>query len=98
MVIKEILAQVETTTHPVAKAIHKGEHFKVLAIAFKSGMVLKDHKSHLPAKLTVLSGSVRYHDAQNEVVLNTHDEIEIPVNETHRVDALQDSLCLLTQG
>jgi hypothetical protein len=39
MIIKEILHQLETAKNPVAKAIHKGEHFKVLAIGFKKGMI-----------------------------------------------------------
>ena len=34
MIIKDILLQLETSANPVAKAIHKGEHFKVLALAF----------------------------------------------------------------
>lgn len=35
MIINEVLVQLETSTHPVAKVIHKGEHFKVLAIGLK---------------------------------------------------------------
>lgn len=60
MIIKDILTQVEASKSPVAKAKHKGEHFKVLALAFKSGMIMKEHKTLLPAKLTILQGEVVY--------------------------------------
>ena len=56
MILKEIIASLENAAHPVAKALHKGDHFKVLAIGFKKGMVLKEHQAHLPTRLFVLSG------------------------------------------
>jgi quercetin dioxygenase-like cupin family protein len=98
MVIPDILAQLETATHPVAKALHKGSSFRVLVIGFKDGMVLAEHKAHLPSRLTVLSGSVVYKQGDEAVTLNRYDEHEIPVDITHSVTALADSLCLLTQG
>jgi quercetin dioxygenase-like cupin family protein len=98
MIIKDILLQLETSAHPVAKALHKGEHFKVLAIGFKKGMKLKDHEAHQPSKLTVMSGQVIYREAGKELKLDTFDEIDIPLNIIHSVEALTDSLCLLTQG
>ena len=98
MVIKEILAQLETASHPVAKTIHKGNNFKVLAIGFKREMKLKDHQAHVPSKLTVISGSVTYKQQEKETELHKFDEIEIPLNTIHSVEAKEDSLCLLTQG
>jgi len=35
MVIKEIPAQLETSDHPIAKPLHKGENCKVLVMGFK---------------------------------------------------------------
>jgi len=90
--------RLETASNPVAQAIHKGDHFKVLAIGFKKGMVMKDHKAALPAKLTVLSGSVLYKMEGFETVLLRFDEQLIPIEKIHSVEALEDSLCLLTQG
>ncbi len=98
MIIKDLLAQLETVAHPLAKAIHKGEHFKVLAIAFKKGMILKEHRTQLAAKLTVLSGAVVYKEGMVEKTLLQYHETDIPVNVVHSVEALEDSLCLLTQG
>lgn len=98
MIIKEIFKQLETAEHPVAKALHSGEHFKVLAIGFNSGMKLKEHQAHLPSKLTVLTGEVIYSEDEKNVRLGQYDEVNIPVNTLHSVEALQNSLCLLTQG
>ncbi len=98
MIIKEILLQLETSNHPVAKPIHKGENFKVLAIGFRDGMKLKDHQANLPSKLTVISGKVIYRQHETATELQKFDEIDIPVNITHSVEAMEDSICLLTQG
>lgn len=98
MIIKEILAKLEIAVNPVAHALHVGEHFKTLVIGFKKGMILKEHRAHLPSKLFVLQGKVTY--KQNEVssTLELFDNIDIPVNIIHSVEALEDSLCILTQG
>ena len=96
--IKEINEQLRTAKHPVAKALHKGDNFKVLAIGFKKGMKLKDHQANLPSKLTVISGKVVYRLKEKEIELKMFDETEIPVNIIHSVEALEDSLCLLIQG
>ena len=98
MILKEIETQLATALHPVAKALHKGEHFKVLAMGFKKGMVLKEHQAHSPTKLFVLKGQVIYHENETSTTLGLFDEIDISVNVLHTVEALEDSLCLLTQG
>ena len=98
MIIKDIIEQLKSSEHPVAKALHSGEHFRVLVMGFKPGMKLKEHQAHLPSKLTVLSGEVVYRENEKEVFLKQYDETNIPVNVTHSVEALEDSLCLLTQG
>jgi len=98
MTIIEILKQLETSDHPIAKPLYKGNNFKVLVIGFKSGMKLKDHQAHIPSKLTVISGSVIYKEHETKTSLQKFDEIEIPVDTIHSVEATEDSLCLLTQG
>ena len=98
MIIKEILAKLETAANPVAQALHKGEHFKTLLIGFKKGMILKEHRAHLPSKLFVLQGKVIYHQNEISTTLELYDNIDIPVEIIHSVDALEDSLCVLTQG
>lgn len=99
MTIADIKTQLATSTHPVAKALHKNDHFKVLIIGFNKGMVLKEHKAHQPTKLTVLEGSVIYKEAEGRTLtLQQYSEVEIPVNLIHSVEALEHSICLLTQG
>jgi quercetin dioxygenase-like cupin family protein len=98
MIIQTVLEQLETATNPVAKALHKGDQSKVLIIGFKKGMVLKEHKTHVPANLTVLTGRVIYHEGETQKVLAQYDETVIPIEMLHSVEALEDSLCLLCQG
>lgn len=96
--IGNIMTALETSSHPVARALHIGDHFKVLMIGFKKGMILTDHKAHSTAKLTVLAGSVLYKESDREVTLMQYEEVDIPLEVTHSVEALADSLCVLTQG
>ena len=98
MIIKEILAELETKEHPIAKALFKREGFKVLALGFKKEMILKEHKANVPTKLVVLEGTVIYKSDVTMLTLNQYDEFEIPVNELHAVTALEDALCMLIQG
>lgn len=97
-VIKEVLMQLQTSVHPVARVLHKGTDFKVLVLAFKSGMQLKDHKAHIPSILTVFSGAVIYREGNKEITLHQYDEYNIPVEVSHSVEALEDAICLLSQG
>tara|TARA_R110002096_G_scaffold153285_6_gene316988 strand:- start:3815 stop:4114 length:300 start_codon:yes stop_codon:yes gene_type:complete len=98
MTIKEVKEKLETSHNPVAKSLHQGSGFKVLVMGFKKGMVLKEHKAHIQSKLTVLEGSVIYTEDTRVVKLDQYDAVDIPVEITHSVEALEDSLCLLTQG
>lgn len=98
MTIKDIFLQLETSIHPVAKVLHKGQHCKVLVIGFKKGMTLKEHLTKTTTKLTVLSGDVIYREGEKQVLLVHYEEVDIPIDQLHSVEALTDSLCLLTQG
>ena len=96
--LKDVLRDLETAANPVAKIIHKGSHFKVLALGFKKGMLLKEHQAQVPSKLTVINGAVIYREKEKEQKLSQYDELDIPVGIPHSVEALDDSLCILTQG
>jgi len=98
MVIQEIITQLETATHPVAKILQKGENFKILAIGFKENMILKNHKTPYNSKLVVINGSVKYKQGDKEILANQFDEIDIPTNEIHNVIAISNSICLLIQS
>ncbi|MCX6189515.1 MAG: hypothetical protein NTW54_07945 [Bacteroidetes bacterium] len=98
MIIKEILQRLETAINMVAKVLHKGDHFKVLAIGFKKGMLLKEHKTILPAVLTVFEGKVIYQEGDIQRVISKYESTPIPVDLIHSVVAIEDSLCLVIQG
>ena len=98
MTIKSIYEKLEQATNPVAQVLHKGENSKVLVIGFKKGMTLKEHVTNTPSKLTILLGSVEFNEPEQSVILGMFDEIIIPTGVLHSVLAIEDSLCLLTQG
>lgn len=98
MTIKDIKLKLKTSNNPVAKSLHQGLGFKTLVIGFKKGMILKEHKAHLKSKLTVLKGAVIYKEEHRIIELEQYDEVEIPIEITHSVEAREDSLCIVTQG
>lgn len=98
MTIKQIKEKLKISKGPVALSLHQGLGFKTLVIGFNKHMILKEHKAHIKSKLTVLEGAVVYKEEHSELTLQRYDEVEIPVEVMHSVEALEDSLCLLTQG
>ena len=98
MTIKDIKEELKSSSHPVAKPLHHGTNFKVNIMGFKHGMILKEHTTLVRAKLTVLEGSVIYKEANRVVELKQYDEVYIPINVMHAVEAIEDSLCILTKG
>ena len=98
MAIKEAIAELELRSDPVVKLLHKGTAFKVIVLAFKNGMILKEHKTSVPTKLTVMSGKVNYIGATWNKIIDKYEELDIPLEEIHAVEALEDSLCILIQG
>ncbi len=98
MIIKEAIAELESKGNPVAKLMHTGVAFKVIILAFKKGMSLKEHKTSVPTKLTVINGNVKYSSDNLIRTIDTYEELEIPLEEIHSIEALEDSLCILIQG
>ena len=98
MIIKDAFAELDFKVNPVAKILFKSQNVKVIILAFKKSMILKEHITAIPAKLIIFNGKVKYFSSIFETVLNQYDEIEIPINQLHSVTAIEDSLCLLIQG
>ena len=98
MIIKVAIAELMLKGNPVAKILHKGTAFKVIVLVFKKGMVLKEHKTSVPTKLTVMNGKVNYIGPSWNKIMDEYDDFDIPLEEIHAVEALEDSLCLLIQG
>nr|MBC7611689.1 hypothetical protein [Pseudopedobacter sp.] len=100
MVIKDVLKQLanQDTNQPSIKIFKKGKDYKVIVLGFKKGMILKEHSTPIPAKLVVIEGKVDYKEVDRALVLNKFDELDIPVDVIHAVEALEDSICFLIQG
>jgi quercetin dioxygenase-like cupin family protein len=97
-VISDVKNKLNESDHPVALSLHKSPDFKVLVMGFKKDMILKDHKTSKSAKLTVLIGKVIFSTETESVDLYADQTLDIPINVMHRVTALEDSICLLSQG
>jgi len=98
MIIKQLLARLEEAGSPVVQVLQQQSAGKVLALGFKKGMVLKEHKTGVPAKLVVISGAVIYREGEKSVTLSKFSDLDIPVDVMHSVEALDDSICLLILG
>ncbi|MFV8327254.1 hypothetical protein [Flavobacterium sp. ZS1P14] len=95
---KELFQKLENAVNPVTQVVQNTACSKVIAIAFKKGMVLKEHKTDVPAKLLVIRGNVIYNEQNQQEKLFLYDEKNIPVAILHSDEALEDSLCLLFKG
>lgn len=95
MMFKEIFQKLENAENPVVQVVQKTNCSKGIVIAFKKGMILKEHKTDVPAKLLIIKGSVIYKEPILQEQLFLYDEIEIPVGVLHSVEAIEDSLCLV---
>jgi quercetin dioxygenase-like cupin family protein len=98
MIIQEVLSQLEITKHPVAKLLHKMEHGKILVLAFKAGMQLKDHRTPFLSLLLVLNGRVEFKQGDVVTTMRKYDEMQIYPEVIHAVTCWEDALCLLFQG
>lgn len=97
MTIQKINDKLQTAEHPVEGIIHENHCVKVSFIGFGNGMMLREKHVDLPTKLTVLSGRVKYFEADKKITLSQYDEYDIPLNVRHYIVADEKSLCLLTQ-
>jgi quercetin dioxygenase-like cupin family protein len=98
MTVQSILEQLKSSKTPVAKSFHVGDHFKVLIFGFAGGMKLEEHDASMPTKLLVLNGEIIYRQNNRDIRLKQHDEVTIEPEMPHSVEAVSDSLILLTQG
>lgn len=93
--LKDILEKLPHSDKPLTTLLLKNENTKVIAVGLKKGVVLNNHKAPGTTKLIVVKGEVKYTTAHKEIVLQLFDEYDIPLEEIHRVEGLQDSLFLL---
>jgi quercetin dioxygenase-like cupin family protein len=95
MIFKELFQKLETAENPAIQIVQKTDSSKVFAIAFKKGMILKEHKTDIPAQFLVIKGSVIYKEKYHQESLSLYDMKNIQPDVLHSVEAQEDSLCLL---
>jgi len=98
MIIHEVLTQLKTAAGPVVKILQRSDNIKVIVLGLKKGMILKEHKTGITTKLVIVEGSVIYKEGNASVTINKFEDIDIPVNVLHSVEAVEDSICFLIQG
>lgn len=98
MIIKEVKSELKDASAPIIKVLQKSEHVKVIVLGFKKGMGLKKHHTHVTTKLVVIEGSLNYTEDGASVIIEPYEDMDIPVNTLHAVEALEDSICFLIQG
>jgi len=101
--INQIIQSLDESTGPIAKVFHKGNNFRIISLGLKKGVLLKEHKppslkeNHLPDNviLIVIKGKAHYKSKTRNVIMNTFDKLEIPIDELHSVEGIEDSILLL---
>lgn len=95
MLIKEILSELPTATKVLVKRFEQEEGSHVLAIGLNRDVILKEHKSDIPARILVIKGAVTYIAGEKRTRLDLFDEHIIPVGEYHAVEPHEDSIFLV---
>jgi quercetin dioxygenase-like cupin family protein len=81
-----------------AITLRKTPSVRVVLLAMHAGNRLDDHQTAWPITLQVLSGRVRCVAAEQAIELGPHMVLALDAGIAHRVEALEEALCLLTFG
>ena len=98
MIIQETIEKMKASTGPVTAVLHKNEHFKVILLGLKKGLVLKEHKTEIRAKISVIFGSVNFKLGEEITPWKQYETVEIAVNADHWERGGEDSLWMMTKG
>lgn len=95
MLVKEILSQLATATKVIVKRFEQEAGSHVLAIGLNKDVILKEHKSDIPARILVIKGGITYIAGEKRIPLQLFDEHVIPIGELHSVEPQEDSIFLV---
>ena len=95
MLVKEILSELPMADKPVVRKFEQEEGSHVLAIGLNKNVVLKEHKSDIPARILVIKGAIEYIAGDKRTRLEVFDEHIIPIGEYHSVEPQEDSIFLV---
>lgn len=93
--MNEVKEQLKGAASPIIKVLRKNDCGKVIVLGFNKNVKLNEHQTAKPAMLLVLEGSVRYTQGDIEVILEKHQQLDIPVNILHAVTGMEESICIL---
>lgn len=95
MTVKEILSELPTATKPLVHKFEQEAGSHVLAIGLNKNVILKEHKSEIPARILVIKGRITYIAGDKRTKLELFDEHIIPIGEYHSVEPQEDSVFLV---
>lgn len=95
MLVKEILSELPNATKPVVRKYEQQEGSHVLAIGLGKDVILKEHKSDIPARILVIKGRIIYVAGDKRTSLELFDEHMIPIGEYHSIEPQEDSIFLV---
>lgn len=81
---------------PAVQRLLSAEGVNLIAMRFKAGQSLEDHRSAHPITVQCLQGEVVFSIGERHEVLTPGKILHLPAQVTHRVDAKQDSVFLLS--
>ncbi len=98
MIIQEIIKMLPSSQTVITRIIRKYDHNRIIAIGLKKGLFLPDHISSVPALLIPIQGKVYFRSEVLSIEVQALEELEIPVNVMHSLEAIEDSVCILIKG
>ncbi len=81
-----------------ARTLAKYENFRVVLIALRTGARVREHQTDQHATVQALSGRLRLHLPGETIDLAAGDLLALDRAVAHDVEALEDSLLLLSMG
>ncbi|HEU5012537.1 MAG TPA: hypothetical protein VFT66_08335 [Roseiflexaceae bacterium] len=95
---EQLRAESAYATGRNAITLRKAPGMQIVLLAQQAGNVLDNHRAAGPITLHVLHGRVRFATADQTVELSSGMLIALDGGVVHRVEALDDSVSLLTLG
>jgi quercetin dioxygenase-like cupin family protein len=82
----------------ITRILRKYDQNRIIAIGLKKGLFLPDHITDVPALLIPIQGKVYFRSEVLSKEVQALEEVEIPLNVVHSLEALEDSICILIKG
>lgn len=98
MIIQEIINLMPSSDKVITRILRKYDQNRIIAIGLNKGLILPDHISSVPALLIPIQGKVYFRSEVLSIEVQTFDELEIPINVIHSLEAVEDSVCILIKG